>query len=554
MKKLLEELKRRNVIKATLAYLVVVWILLQVFTILLPLFNAPEWVLKIITLIMAIGLPIWIIFTWVYEVTSEGIKITKESNQNRINSSSINKRLNILLIISLTIATGFLLYNQLWIKPIDKIVANKAELKSIAVLAFTNMSSDKDQDYFCDGIAEDILNDLVYIKGLKVASRTSSFAFKNKDFDIREIGKRLGVNTILEGSVQKSGKTLRITAQLINVEDGYHIWSKRYERELEDVFSIQNEIAQNIVQALKITLSKEEKNNLKKIKTQNITAYDYYMRGRDYYYTAHHDKVQLSIPMFRKAIQTDPNFTLAYVGLADSYSQLYMYFERTESNLNEALLASKKALELDPNLADSHSSRAIALSQNKQFTEAEKEFEIAIQLNPRLYQAYYEYARMFKSLGKHIESVELFKKASLIEPDNYQPLLFLTSAYSDLNMIDEMIKSNKQTIKVLMNHLEFNPDNSRALYLGAGVLITANEPEKALLWIEKAISINPDEISVLYNAACIYSLLGKIDKALDYFDKAIEAGFASRNWIDNDTDLDNIRNDPRFEVSLKKIK
>lgn len=554
MNKIFEELKRRHVIKASIAYLVIAWVLLQVFSILLPMFNTPQWVLKTITLLMAVGFPIWIIISWIYEVTPDGIKKTKSVNQGSTKSPHINIRLNKLILVSLSIAIAFILYNQLWNKPTSETVIKNGDVKSVAVLAFTNMSSDKDQDYFCDGIAEDILNDLVYIEGLKVASRTSSFAFKGKNIDIREIGKKLDVNTILEGSVQKSGNTLRITAQLTNVADGYHLWSKRYEKELEDIFDIQNEIAQNIVQALKIKLSTEEKSKLLQVKTQNIKAYDFYIRGRNYFNKTHQDKVILALPMFKKAIEIDENYALAYAGLADCYSEIYMYFDRTDENLQQALIASKKALELDSQLAETHSARGLALAQNNQYEEAEKEFKSAIQLNPKLFDAYYQYGRMFKSLGKQLKAAEQFKKAAQIDPDNYQPFLFLTSSYKDLNMETEMLEANKQTLQVLKNHIDFNPDDARALYLGAGALIKANEPEEALEWIEKAVLINPNEISVLYNATCIYSLLGKIDLALEYFDKAIEAGFASRNWLDNDTDLDNIRNLPRFQTILMKMK
>jgi len=553
MNKIFEELKRRQVIKASIAYLVIAWVLLQVFSILLPMFNTPQWVLKTITLLMAVGFPIWIIISWIYEVTPDGIKKTKSVNQGSTKSPQINNRLNKLILVSLSFAIAFILYNQLWNKSTSETVIKNGDVKSIAVLAFTNMSSDKDQDYFCDGIAEDILNNLVYIEGLKVVSRTSSFAFKGKNIDIREIGKKLGVNTILAGSVQKSGNKLRITAQLINVADGYHLWSKRYEKELEDIFDIQNEIAQKIVQALKIKLSTKEKSKLLQVKTQNIKAYDFYIRGRNYFNKSHQDKLILALPMFKKAIEIDENYALAYTGLADCFSEIFMYFDRTDTNLQQALIASKKALELDPQLAEAHSARGLALSQNNQYEEAEKEFKSAIQLNPKLFDAYYRLGRMFKSLGKQLKAAEQFKMAAKIEPDNYQPLLFLTSSYKDLNMETEMLEANKQTLDVLKNHLDFNPDDARALYLGAGALIFANKPEEALQWTEKAISINPNEIVVLYNATCIYSLLGKIDLALDYFNKAIEAGYASRNWIDNDTDLDNIRNLPRFQTILKKM-
>jgi len=291
------------------------------------------------------------------------LKKTKSVNQVSTKSPQINNRLNKLILVSLSFAIAFILYSQLWNKSTSETVIKNGDVKSIAVLAFTNMSSDKDQDYFCDGIAEDILNDLVYIEGLKVASRTSSFAFKGKDMDIREIGKKLGVTTVLEGSVQKSDNTLRINVKLINVADGYHLWSKRYEKELEDIFDIQNEIAQSIVQALKIKLSTKEKSKLEKVNTQNVKAYDFYIRGRNYFNKSHQDKTILAIPLFKKAIEIDENYALAFAGLADVYSEIYMYYDRTDENLQQALKASKKALELDPQLAEAHSARGVALTQ-----------------------------------------------------------------------------------------------------------------------------------------------------------------------------------------------
>ncbi|MCH7774507.1 MAG: tetratricopeptide repeat protein, partial [Bacteroidetes bacterium] len=451
------------------------------------------------------------------------------------------------------------------LQTIDKSGSSIQEKKvthTVAVLPFTNMSNDKEQEYFCDGIAEDILNDLTHLEGLQVVARTSSFAFKDKNLDIREIGMKLGAHSIVEGSVRKAGNRLRITAQLINVADGYHLWSERYDRELEDVFAIQDEIAKNIVQALEIKLSKREKRVLGKVKTQDVQAYDFYIRGRAsdfyirgraYFHQAHRDKNRLAIQMFKKAIQKDKNYAFAYAGLADGYSQLYMFFDRNNENLEQALVASQKALELDPELAEAHSSRGLALAQNNQFEEAVKQFETAIQLNPKFYDAYYEYGRACRVRGKHDKAAKLFEKATQVEPENYQAALFLGSAYIDLNLETEGKKANQRALEVFRKHIDLNPDDARALYLGAGALIRADDPEEALEWVKKAISINPDETSVLYNATCIYSLLGKFDEALDYFEKAIEAGFASREWIDNDSDLDPIRNHPRFQKALKKL-
>ena len=319
------------------------------------------------------------------------------------------------------------------------------------------------------------------------------------------------------------------------------------------MFAIQDEIAKNIVRALEIKLSIREKSVLDKVKTQDVQAYDFYIRGRTYFHNGHQDKVRLAIQMFKKAIQKDKNYALAYTGLADGYSHLYMYFDRKDENLKQALLASKKAFELDPDLPEAHASLALALAQNKQYKEAEKEFETAIELDPKFFEAYYEYARTCRMMGKHSQTAKLFEKAAQLRPENYQAVLFLESAYKDLNLETEMREANKRTLDNVRKHLDLNPDDARALYLGAGTLVRAGKPDEALQWVERAISIAPDEISVLYNATCIYSLLGKLDKALDYFEKAMEAGFASREWIENDSDLDPIRNNPRFKKALKKM-
>jgi len=442
------------------------------------------------------------------------------------------------------------------IKAVDKSgssIQRKKVIHTVAVLPFTNMSNDKEQEYFCDGMAEDIIHDLAHLEGLHLVARTSSFAFKDKNLDIREIGMKLGAHSIVEGSVRKAGNRLRITAQLINVADGYHLWSERYDRELEDVFAIQDEIAKNIVQALEIKLSKKEKRVIGKVKTQDVQAYDFYIRGRAYFHQAHQDKTRLAIQMFKKAIQKDKNYAFAYAGLADGYAQLYMFFDRNNENLEQALIASQRALDLDPELSEAHSSRGLALAQNNQFEEAIKEFENAIQLNPKLFDAYYQYGRTCIAQGKHEQAVKLFEKALRLQPEDYQAVHFLVHSYNSLNLKTESKKANQRALEVFRKHLDLNPDDARALYLGAGALIIADEPGEALQWVKKAVSINPDETAVLYNATCIYSMLGKFDEALDYFEKSIEAGFASRDWIDNDSDLNPIRNHPRFQKALKKL-
>jgi TolB-like protein/Flp pilus assembly protein TadD len=424
---------------------------------------------------------------------------------------------------------------------------------SIAVLPFVNMSADIEQEYFCDGIAEDILNDLSHLEDLHVVARTSSFAFKGKNQDIREIGMKLGTHTIVEGSVRKSGNRLRITAQLINVADGYHLWSERYDRELEDVFAIQDEIAKNIVQALKIKLSKEEKRALGKVKTQDVQAYDFYLRGREFFHQGRHKNIQYASEMFTRAIKKDLDYALAYAGIADCYSYLFLYFEKRQENIEQSVAASKRAIELDPELAEAHAARGLAMSLSMQYDEAEKAFDRAIKLNPKLYEAYYFYARTCRQLGKIEKAALLFEKAGEVRPEDYQAAVFLVSAYEKLNLPMKAETAAHRAIELVEKHLRLNPDDARALYLGGGILMTLGEVEKAINWAKRAHAIDPDDPRVLYNMSCIYSLAGKIEQALDCFEIAIESGYASLEWIDKDLDLDPIRDQPRFQKALKKL-
>lgn len=554
IKEYIAELKKRHVFKAGLAYLIGAWVFIEVAALVLDAFSAPPYFLKTILIIIAIGFPIWLVFSWVYDLTPEGIKKTGSVDQSTPKSPKINQRLNRAIIAFLTVAVILLVVNQFRGEKEENAVESALTTeKSIAVLPFTNVSGDKEQDYFCYGIAEDILLDLARIGELRVAARTSSFVFKNENQDIREIGLKLGVQTILEGSVRKAGDKVRITAQLISVNDGFTLWSEHYDRELTDVFAIQNEISKSIVSALELKLLLREKRDLDKVKTQNVLAYDFYIKARDYYHQSHRRSTAHAIELFSKAIEIDTAYTLAYCGLANSYSNHNTYYERSKENLEGALMASQKALELDPNLAEAHSSRGWALVQLNQYQEASEQFEIAIQLNPKLYEAYYEYARASRMQGKLEKTVELFKKATEVRPEDYEAALFLSHAYDDLHMEEERINANAHALKVTRAHLELNPDDSRALYLGAGSLIRSGEHEEALQWLEKAISIDPNETAVLYNAACIYSKLGMEDDALDYFERTIASGYASREWIEYDSDLDPIRDHPRFQTALKEL-
>jgi adenylate cyclase len=425
--------------------------------------------------------------------------------------------------------------------------------RSIAVLPFTDMSPEQDQRYFCEGIAEEILNALSRIESLRVASRTSSFSFKSLGMDSREIGDRLSVGSLLEGSVRKSGNRIRIVADLIDVRNGYELWAGKYDRELRDVFAIQDEIAQNIAQALKGTLSPRERRSMKHVATADVRAYEYYLRGRGYYYQFRRRGIQFALQMFSRAIEIDPSYALAYAGMADCRSYLYMNAERTEENRREADAASRRALELDPDLAEAHAARGLALSNSGRHDEAEREFQEAEQRNPRLFEAFYFHARDSFARGRSTQAIELYRKAVEVRPEDYQSPLLMAQIYEDLGHPEEARQARREGVRLAENRLDQTPDDVRALYMGANGLVALGERERGLALARRALDIEPDEPMLLYNVACIYALAGESDAALGCLARAIDGGFAHCDWIHCDSNLDSIRQDPRFAAAVARI-
>ena len=425
---------------------------------------------------------------------------------------------------------------------------------SIAVLAFEDMSPAKNQEYFCDGIAEEIINDLAQVGGLRVASRTSSFAYKGAREDIRNIGKKLGVQSVLEGSVRRSDNRIRITTQLVNVTDGYHLWTEQYDRELEDVFAIQEEIAHSIARTLKIELTEEEKHAIERTPTSSIEAYDFYLRGRRFFYRHTRKYTHHAIEMFSHAIEKDTSYARAYAGKADCYSYSFWYFGGSTADLEQAEKDSETALRLDPNLSEAHAARGLALSLTKMFEEAEKEFETAIELNPNLFEAYYFYARACFIQGKHAEAKDLYLKASRVNPTDYQSPALLAFLYKSMGQEEKMEPVLYEALDKVERHLALNPDDSRAIYLGADVLIRLGEKPKAMEYVKRLAATERDEPYLLYGIACLYSLIEKPEEAVYYLTKSVEAGFAHRQYLEKDSDFDPIREHPSYKALIKELK
>ncbi|MBA3342006.1 MAG: protein kinase [Gemmatimonadaceae bacterium] len=424
--------------------------------------------------------------------------------------------------------------------------------KSIAVMPFTNMSSDPEGDFFADGIAEEIITALSKINALKVSSRSASFSFKGKSDDISEIGRRLQVSTILEGSIRKAGKRLRLTAQLVNVANNEQLWAERYDRELEDVFEIQDEIAQSIVAALRVVLSDDEKRAIEQVPTANVEAYGFYLRGRQYFHQHRRKAHEYARQMFERAIELDPDYALAYAGIADCCSFLYQYFYASPANLKRADAASRRALELAPSLAEAHASRGLAVSLSNRFEEADTEFEMALKLNPNSFEAAYFYARSCVAQGRNEDAARWFERAIAVRPDDYAALALLATTYLALGRAEESIKASRRSYDSARKHLDLNPDDPRALYMGAMSLTSLGESEKAREWNRRALAMDPDDPSVLYNIACAFAVEAQSDEAIDALERALANGFGHWQWIEHDTDLDSLRDNPRFIEMLAR--
>jgi adenylate cyclase len=426
------------------------------------------------------------------------------------------------------------------------------KIQSIAVLPFADLSAERDQEHFSDGIAEEILNALSKVGGLHVPARTSCFAFRGANVDAREIGKRLGVDTFLDGSIRKAGKRVRINVQLIDAQNGYQLWSERFDREIEDIFLIQDEIARSVLNSLGLVLTEREEVRFLKPSTANIEAYEFYLRGRKLYHKWTRQSVEFARRMFERAVKIDSNFTAAWAGLANAYVDLFRW-GRVEKDLQAAQQASERALKLNPNSAEAHVSAGQALAIQRRYAEAATAFEQAIKEDPTLFDAYYFFGRSMVEAGEVEKAVDLFEKAQRARPDDYESLTLRAQGLMELGRKDEARKVNEIAAKSLEKHLELNPDEARAYSLGASVLIRLGEKERSKQWTHQAMILAPNDPLVLYNAACNWALLDESGRALDGLERAIEAGVAVGDWIKHDPDFANLRGDPRFQAIVRRI-
>jgi TolB-like protein/Flp pilus assembly protein TadD len=503
------ELRRRGVYPVIAAYAVVAFILLQIGEITFTPLGLPNWVMVALIALVIAGFPVVVVLAWVFDITPTGIRRT-----------------------SAPVSTD--------------------DRPSIAVLPFADMSPEKDQAYFCEGVAEEILNALTKIPQLSVAARSSSFQYTGGSGDVREIGRELGVKTILEGSVRKSNNRIRVTAQLVKSSDGYHLWSKSYDEEIEDVFAIQDEIATSIAIALLETLASRDELAIRTTSTTDVSAYDYYLRGRQFFKRFRKRDMEYAMQMFREAIEIDSEYALAWAGYADCNSFTFMYVNPEPGYQEEASRASKRALELDADLAEAHASRGLACLVCEEFDAAEKAFIRAIELNPNLFEAFYYYARTKFHQGDMVAAADLFEKAAEVDPADYQSRCLRGQILRGSGRLDEARAQAIDAIDVIEKHIKWSPDDARAYHLGAGSLVILGDVDRAKRWLHRAIEIAPEDAVVLYNVACNLATLGETEKAMDYLEQAAAQGAVSAAWMRNDEDLVSLRDDPRYIALLDR--
>jgi adenylate cyclase len=428
-----------------------------------------------------------------------------------------------------------------------------ARFESIAVLPFADLSPLGDQEYFSHGLADELITVLTKIRGLRVIARGLAFSFAEQDLSVREIGRRLGVETVLEGSVQKAGDRLRVAAQLIEVADGRELWSGDYDEELEDLFEIGNQLIEEVVQTLGVQTTADEKRAIEKPPTEVFGAYDFYLRGRRYFSQYYGRGMEFAVEMFSRAVDLDPGFALAWAGIADCCAFLFANSGRDPAYRDRALEASGKALELDPELPEAHVSRGVALSQGGRPEEAGQYFETALRLNPKLFEAHYFFARHHFTSGDAEKAIEFYESAAALRPEDYQVPLLSAQIYDDVGRAEDGRSVRERGVEVAAEHIRLNPDDARALYIGANGLVSLGRVDKGLEWARLAQRLQPNEPMTLYNLACVYSLAGEVDEAIECFANCVEHGFSYRDWAEHDSNLDAIRDDPRFVDIMARL-
>ena len=501
---LVSELRRRNVFRVAIAYVIIAWLILQVGDTLAPALHLDEWVNTVLAFFLILGFPIALIFAWAFEITPEGLKKEKDVDRSESVTHITGRRLDFAIIAMLALALGYFAFDKFVLDPsrdaelvqatTEAVTEQAAELgtaettnKSIAVLAFTDLSPGGDQEYFSDGISEEILNVLAHIPDLHVTARSSAFSFKGKDVDIPTMAKQLGVANVLEGSVRKSGQRIRITAQLIDARNGFHLWSDTYDRDFDDIFAIQDEIATQIVDALKMTLLGGEQARLNRRPTDNLAAYDAYLLGRQKMARRTSAALQEAVGHFSEAIRLDPQYALAFVGLADSYALLGEYGALDDREvIAKAGPAVGRALELNDQLGEAYVSLGTVRFRQQDYAGAEQAYKTALQLSPNYAPAYHGYGKLLKwAFGRTEEALELNQTALGLDPLSTPINMAVVEGYHELGRFEDALARCQRII-------EIDPDYPRGYTIMADLYWEVfAQLDEGIRWLHKAVELDP---------------------------------------------------------------
>lgn len=548
-----QELKRRKVIHVIVVYATAAFVIIELVNNVFEPLHLPGWTPTMVIVILAIGFPFAIIFSWIFDVSPRGIRKTES--------------LNVMDGEEKDIKTGI----------------NPVQENSIVILPFEDMSPDRDNEYFCDGITEEIINALTKIENIHVVARTSAFAFKGQNIDVREIGNKLGVRTLLEGSVRKSGNQLRITAQLINIKNGYHLWSESYDRELADIFKIQDEISMQIVNKLKVSIKPGEESMLGRRYTGNLDAYNLYLKGRYFWNRLTEEGLHKSLNFFRQAIQVDADYALAYSGISDAYCRLAWYsYSSPQESFPKAKEAAERALDLDQSLPEAYASLGfVSMCFDRDYEKAFNQIEKAIELDPGFAGAHTYYSICLAITGKHEEAIREGKKALELDPLTPMMQVNLAGRYYYARKYELCVESVKKTLEMdpgfeiahyylayfynQMNmHREakdeiqrvigfFGRKNPQFLAALAIILAYSGDTKGAEKVIDEILELSKEKHTSFFWLGTVYVILDRYDEVFEMFEKAYRAKEVLMIFLFVDPIFDRIKKDSRFQSLLKKM-
>ena len=600
------ELKRRNVIRVGILYAVAGWVLLQVADILFGLLDVPGWGLRLVFGLLLLGFPLVLIFSWVFEMTPEGLKRESQVDRSRSVTLQTGRKIDRMIIFGLAAVVLVLLADRFWfltgtgqdpgpagqaqVEPAGE-TAGRADPtdevapKSIAVLPFVNMSGDEENEFFSDGLTEELLNMLAQVDALRVSSRTSSFSFKGKDTSLPSVARELNVAHILEGSVRKSGLRVRITAQLIDVESDSHLWSETYDRELDDIFAIQDEIAQAVVEALKVQLLEPGEHSGEAPREPTTDAYLAYLRARHTYElgrdTQDLDLVERAMEQFRSVLELDPQYALAYAGLADAYGYQSI---RGELGIHEgyerAREMAQQALAIDPDLVEALLALAdIQLEYDWDMEAAERSYRRALEIRPSDAEGLRTYGYFLASDGRFDEAVSYYRKALEVDPMQVRAYFGLTMSlifggrYGELPEVTEQLAShrdkqfmerwdrnielltlrNQGRYAELIEALPDEPESLGDLQDAAIAYLHTGDAERSRDYLDQMMELANETADGFSEVAAVLAQMGETDQAIEWLEKAVTAREVNFAFVRVDPDLQPLYDDPRFLELLERV-